>query len=363
MAPDSFTGTPLSAIRTSTMFRPFIALLAVLVLAMASPRDARALEDLYTGVVPVTGQGEAERAAALPDALLHVLRKLSGQRDIPPQAELDVALAGAADLLLAFGYREVPRPRADGTEQDELRLEARFAPPAVDRLVRDLGLRRWRVEREPVVLWPIVDDGRSRTLMPIEYQLELDRMMETAERRGLPVAWPGLSAELMAQVDVQLLWGGYTEQLVGEGSATEGVAIVAARREGPQWNVRWTYADASTSTSWRTRDTDLGLALEEGAHQLTDLVASVNAIEPAGQGDFQADMLITDLLGSSDYARCLAYLSDLSLVDAVDVLGVGPAGVRLRLDLNAEPGYLRETLLRDGVMVAGDVPGEYRLER
>ena len=36
--------------------------------------------------------------------------------------------------------------------------------------MRELGLRRWRVQRDPVVLWPVVDDRASRTLMPAAYQ-------------------------------------------------------------------------------------------------------------------------------------------------------------------------------------------------
>lgn len=339
--------------------RACLALCALLCLATAGP--AQAASDLYTGLTPVEGQGEAERREALPLALMHVLRKLSGQREIPPQPTLDDALANAGNMVLAFGYREVPRTQADGTQVRELLLEARFSPPDVDRLVRDLGLRRWRVEREPVVLWVVVDDGRGRSLMPTEYTAEFEGMEETAAQRGLPVAWPGLSEEFMELVDVQLLWGGYTDQLLGEGSASEGVAVIAARLEGPEWNVRWTYADASTSNNWRTRAPDLGVALTDGIDQLADLVASVNAIGPDGQGDYRADLLLTGLAGSGDYARSMAYLSGLSLVDAVDVLGVGPSGLRLRLDLNAAPNYLHEVLRRDGVLAVGERPDEFRL--
>jgi len=338
-----------------------MALLLFLVLAPGAP--AVGAQSLYTGVVPVSGQGEVERREALPEALRHVLRKLSGERRLPESEALDDALARAGELLLAFGYQDGTDVAPDGAETDTLELVARFTPAAVDRLVRDLGLRRWRTQRSPVVLWVVVDDGRQRALMPVEYEPELEGMHSVAEDRGLPTAWPGLSPELMAQVDVQLLWGGYTEQLLGADSDTEGVAIVAARREGPEWNVRWTYADVSTSTSWRTRDRDLAVALEDGVHQLTDLVASVNAIGPAGQGTQRADLLLTGLEDSADYARSLAYLEGLSLVDGLEVLAVGPAGVRLRLALNTEPAFLEDVLRRDRIMEADEASGAYRLVR
>ena len=179
----------------------------------ASPHLVQAQDDLYAGVVPVTGQGEAERRTALPEALRHVLQKLSGERRLPTSPALEAALARAPSYLLAFGYREQAQTLPDGTAATELQLVANFDPSAADAMVRDLGLRRWRVQRDPVVLWPVVDDRTSRTLMPPAYQVELDRMAEVAELRGLPVAWPGLPEELMGEVDVQRLWGGSMDQL------------------------------------------------------------------------------------------------------------------------------------------------------
>ncbi|MEE4172976.1 MAG: DUF2066 domain-containing protein [Xanthomonadales bacterium] len=311
-----------------------------------------AKDDLYTGIVPVTGQGEAERREALPEALRHVLLKLSGERELPASPALEAALARASRSLVAFGYREAVRTLPDGTESTELQLVANFLPSSADDLVRDLGLRRWRVQREPVVLWPVVDDRIGRTLMPPEYRYELDRMAEVAESRGLPVEWPGLPEELMAEVDVQLLWGGYTDQLVGPGSNSQGVAIIAARREGGLWDLRWTYGDATHSNSWRSRAPDLQTALDDGMNELVDLVASLNAIAPSGQGVFSTELLLVDLRGSADYARSLAYLESLGLVEGVEVLSIGPAGLRLKLDLNAEPSYLQGVFRQDGVLEA-----------
>ncbi len=327
----------------------------------AGPLLAEAQDDLYAGVVPVTGQGEAERRAALPEALRHVLLKLSGERELPPGPALDAALAQAPSYLVAFGYREPTRVLPDGTETTELQLVANFVPSAADAMVRELGLRRWRVQREPVVLWPVVDDRASRTLMPAAYEYELDRMAEVAEFRGLPVEWPGLPEELMAEVDVQLLWGGYTDQLVGPGGNSQGVAIIAARREGSQWNTRWTFGDGTATSSWRSDDPDLQVALNTGMNELVDRVASMNAIAPSEQGVFSTELLLTDLRGSDDYARGLAYLEGLSLVDGVQVLGIGPAGLRLQLALNAAPSSLEDVFRQDGVIEADPLNGTYRL--
>jgi hypothetical protein len=70
---------------------------------------------------------------------------------------------------------------------------------------------------------------------------------------------------------------------------------------------------------------------------------------------------LTDLRGGEDYARGLAYLEDLSIVDRVQVMGIGPAGLRLELFLNAEPTYLEELFRKDGVFEADPTTGSYRL--
>lgn len=339
---------------------PWLGVLLTCLLA-AGPLSVQAQDDLYDGVVPVTGQGEAERREALPDALRHVLRKLSGERKLPSSPALEATLARASSYLVAFGYREPVRVLSDGSETTELQLVASFVPSAADAMVRDLGLRRWRVQREPVVLWPVVDDRASRTLMPAAYQYEFDRLAEVAESRGLPVEWPGLPEELMAELDLQPLWAGETDRLVAAGNGGQGVAIIAAQRQGSQWNVRWTYRDPTSEFSWRSASSDLEAALVQGVHELVDRVAAMNAIAPSGQGEYATVLLLTDLRGSEDYARGLAYLEDLSIVDRVQVTGIGPAGLRLELALNAEPTYLEEVFRKDGVIEADPTTGTYRL--
>ena len=76
--------------------------------------------------------------AALLFALLplaHVLRKLSGLRDLESVPGIADALQRAPALLVTFYYRTIEHPMPDGAVRTELRLMARFAEPGVD----DLG--------------------------------------------------------------------------------------------------------------------------------------------------------------------------------------------------------------------------------
>jgi hypothetical protein len=351
--------------------------------------------DLYSGEVMVTAQGSEERAQAVPAALIEVLQKLSGRRELPIGPALDTALLSANRIMVSFYYRERERTAPDGSVSEELWLVARFLPAAVDRIIRELELPRWRQERAPVTIWVVVDDGLGRRLQPVEYGYAWEAMADIAALRGLPVTWPdrgdgiaggtgpetgqepaggatrdqppqtapgpGPGEEADRQLDLQLLWGGFTEHLVDPEAAPGGVVVIAARREGPEWNIRWNYSDGAASTGWRSRDRDLVLGLTQGVHRLADFVASRHSIAPDAQGEWRFDLQVSGIAGAGDYERCLAYLEGLSLVNRVDVEQAGAGAVSFRLELNAMPGYLAETIARDRVLEPGLSAHEYRL--
>ncbi len=86
-----------------------------------------------------------------------------------------------------------------------------------------------------VQIWVVIDDGLSRQLKPITFDYVWESMEDIAAMRGLPVSWPELDEEELQLVDMRLVWGGFTDYLVERGAPADGVAIIAARREGPQW--------------------------------------------------------------------------------------------------------------------------------
>jgi len=336
-------------------------LLIIILLYLTAP-DVLADLDLYTGEIPVASQGQSDRDAALPGALTQVLQKLSGQRELPASPVLEESLSNAGRIMRSYRYTRVDLTRADGSTTQELRLVARFIQPEVDRIVQQVGLPRWRQERPAVQLWVVVDDGFNRRLMPLEYAYAWESMEQTANLRGLPVGWPELDEEEMQLLDMRLVWGGFTDYLVERGAPADGVAIIAARRVGPQWTVRWNLANDSQGWSWQNMDVNLVLALQEGIHQVADQVAAANAIAVSDQGIWTIDLTIGGLNDANAYARCIDYLQNLSLVNAVDVLGADPGRVHFRLQLNASQEYLTEAFRQGTVLLATRAGSKYEYE-
>jgi hypothetical protein len=335
-------------------------LLLIIILLYLPVVDAVANADLYSGEVDVLSQGEHDRGEAIPEALIQVLKKLSGQRDIHFSPALDAALSNAGRLVHSFRYKNVDRTNPDGSASRELRLVVQFMRREVDMIVRQAGLPRWQQERPIVQIWVVIDDGRERKLQPFEYKYAWDSIEDVAAIRGLPINWPELDEEEAQLVDMRLIWGGFTDYLLERIAPGDGVAIIAARREGPRWSLRWSLADGKQTWIWSNGDQELMFALAEGIHQIADYVATGNTIAVSEQGSWFIDISIGELHSAEDYAACLGYLQNLSLVTAVEILGADPGRVHFRLQLNAKGNYLAGVFERGNVLFrSGESEYEY----
>jgi hypothetical protein len=298
--------------------------------------------DVYTGEVVVESKDAKERSKALPRALENVLQKISGLRSFEDQPLVEPTLGQAPSILVSFYYQNVEATLNDERSGQELRLVAKFSASAVDEMVRELGLPLWPVDREPIQIWVVVDDGLDRRILPVEFDYAWQSMAGVAARRGLPVNWPAPDVEGNFSIDAQLLWGGYTEDL-GLAPGT-GVMIMAARREGAEWGVRSNLAYGDQSWSWRVQDIDLQAALNAGLEQAVDQVAAAKTIAAADLGISMYDLTIKGLRNAGDYVHCLSYLQGLGVVTDVAVISAQPGRVTFRLQLSALPRYLEESL-------------------
>lgn len=333
-------------------------LLLIIITLHLAVFDAVAASNLYSGEVAVPSQSEPDRNEAVPDALIQVLQKLSGLREMPLSAALDEALSEAEKILLSFRYKNVERTGPDGVSTQELRLIAEFIPSEVDKVVQQAGLPRWQHERPAVQIWVVVDDGIDRKMKPLQFAYAWESMEEIAALRGLPVSWPELDEEERQLIDKRLVWGGFTDYLVERGAPSDGVAIIAVRREGPIWTLRWNVANEVQNWSWRNGDQELMFALAEGIHRMADQIAVTNSIAASEQGLSIVEITIGGLSSSNAYINCLDYLQGVSLVTAVEILGADPGRVHFRLQLNASAEFLAEALRRGSVLIPSNTGSE-----
>jgi hypothetical protein len=330
------------------------------ILLPTAPLQA-ATPELYVGEAAVSDQGQAERRKALPLALRHVLQKVTGLRTFDEYPEFDSAVSAAGSMVLSFHYRNQDVLLTDGSSFTETRLVARFAGNEVDNLARSLQLPLWRPERSPLEAWLVIDDGLDRRIFPLEFAYARDSIGNVAERRGLEVQWPEPDAEGQYAVDMQLLWGGYTEELAAR--EEQGVMILAARREGPTWSVRINLAYGGEDWAWRQQGIDLQAVLDESMEQAVDSIAAANTIAAEDLGSWTYELAVSGLVRPRDYEICLSYLQGLSTVRNVSVVSAGPADVIFRLQLTALPRYLEDALVNGAVLSPSETGGGFEFRR
>ncbi len=358
---------PLAMIRG----RLFVGLLLLL-----AAFSAHAAEDLYQGRTAVADQSSAEQDRGMQAALQQVLGKLSGLSQFEAYPGVAEALPSARRIVLAFYYENRPRMLPDGSKTEDLLLVANFAPRAVDQLRNDLQLPRWKPERQALTIWPIVDDGLERRIMPIELEYAWQGLADLAIDRGMPLRWPEPDENGEYAADVQLLWGGYTDTLAEEPpdpasavatttgtttSTTTETLVIAALHDGPEWNVRMNLEYEGIRWSERFRGIDLETVLQQGLNQAIDQVVATSSIAAADVGVWQVDITVTHLRNGDDYLRCLAYLQGLSVVEAVGVGRVTAGKAQFSLTLNAAPDYLQQFLVAGKTLAPSAVEGEYQL--
>ena len=327
---------------------------------------------LYKGSVPVADRSQAAREAAFPMALEQVLGKLSGLREVAAEPGVGEAIQGARGQVLSFHYDSLAAEAVAGSSSAtteagvdgvtaQTLLVAEFSKAGIDRLVRASGLPRWPSSREPLEIWLLIDDGLGREIMPVEYTFLAPVLDRVAETRGLPIHWPQPDAEGDYGVDVQLLWGGYTET-VEEDVEIRHSLVVAARREGPEWNVRFLLEYGTLQSSWRSRDINLETALAAALHQAVDEIATSQVIAPSDQGSWVHEISVVGVQSAEDYARCVAFLENLSVVDDLSVRSASPGQVSFYLTLNAAPEYLEQLIASSAPFKVDELTGEYQLQ-
>lgn len=344
--------------------------LLMLLLVLLPCGQALADENLYKGRAIVADQSAAEQEKGMRAALQQVLGKLTGLRQFDDYPGVSSALSSASKIVVAFYYENRPLLLPDGSKVEQLLLAANFSPKAVDQLRTELQLPRWNPDRQPLTVWPIVDDGLGRNIMPIELEYAWLGLADLANDRAMPLRWPKADENGEYTADVQLLWGGYTEDLNTDESnngarqntePTE-TLVIAALHDGPEWNVRMSLDYAGLRWSDRFRGVDLQTVLGQGLNLAIDQIVAASSIAATELGEWQVDITVIQLGNGDDYTRCLAYLQGLSVIENVVVKSASAGRVRLSLALNAAPEYLQQYLLSGKTLAPTGVEGEYQLQ-
>jgi hypothetical protein len=296
-----------------------LALLSLLLPAL-SLADAA----LYEGSVPLKGAAEADRAAAIGEALRVAAIRASGSRD------------AAANPVIAAAANDPARYVQQYSTTPDRMLRVGFDSAAVEQLLQRAGLPLWPAERPTTLVALFVQGvaGGSRAVLDSEHPPERGEAERAAQLRGVPIAWPAQALGPAQARDRAATTGTASGVLVGSGAGTQ---------------LDWTFAHAGQSAR-----------AQGGVATGIDLAADTLAARyaPASTRDLTVQSVrvagVTDLTA---YAGLLAYLQSLSLVREVRVDEVSGDTVSLLISLRGDIQLLRRVAGLDTHLVAGAQPG------
>ncbi len=321
-------------------------------LCLASPGTAETVSWLYEVEVPVSDQSRQAREEGARAALLVLLTRLSGLREIPEQEVVLEALEHPDRYYNGFRFFETEQVDDDGEVIESLLLRVQFDRGAALRLIKAAGLPIWRADRPRVVAWVVVDDMGGRRLVGANEPSELlETLSAHARQRGVPLVLPLLDLEDRMAVGPGTVWGRLRAVLEGA-SRRYGADVVLVGR-----------AERLIGGSWAT-DWDLWLGDERVLHQLTDYQLAAMGAHAA---DFVVDALADRLAVAStqarglslavsnigtpgDYGALLRYLNALEIVDGVSVDRLQGNRVDVSLTTRAEVDQLLAMFETDRVL-------------
>ncbi|MEM7431404.1 MAG: DUF2066 domain-containing protein [Pseudomonadota bacterium] len=332
---------------------PRAMLLAVWLIAGAVlPVAASAVEvpSLFTAQVPLNHRLRNPRDAAIRDALDEVLMRVSGAELVNDRDLVDALFPDPGSYMVQF------RPAEDD------QLWVRFDGDAIESVLRRSGQAVWGSDRPATVLWIAVDWGRGeRQIVGADDNLRgpgarrtadrnrqlRERILEAAERRGIPVFFPLLDAEDLENVSFSDIWGGFHEPIyaASERYDVNSVLIGRVSAASSQRN-RWTYSFAGDEQFWNGEP-------EAVINLISERLASEFAIE--GNAPVRrVDLRVGGIDSIAAYGEIQNVLSDAGVIERFSIDEVIGDTIRYSVDVHGGAERLRRALRYAG-LVEGDV--------
>jgi uncharacterized protein len=275
---------------------------------------------LYQATVPVADESVAKRNPAIKQALIQVLVKLTGDRNIRSSSSIASLIERPERFVQQFRYRHIDNTEEPVVQSTELLVQ--FDETALNEGLRNYGLTIWGQERPSVLVWLAHEDNQVRRLVSFENSPEYLNMLDQgAAARGLSLLFPLLDLEDSSQISVSDVWGGFKEPIANASNRYQADVILTAKviQVLPNlWESNWTAYINDQTMSWTSQGELAEIVLQEGIDEVADRIAA----QYANTGSTIAEvieLMVTDIDDVDEYARALSYLESVQSITSVQV--------------------------------------------
>lgn len=350
----SLVNTRRSGLTKRSLYAQLCAITALFLVSTWIPSvDAAEVPTLFTAEVPYDESNDDAREEAYETALIEILTRVSTS-----------VLSGDAEAV----RRLFPNPEAYVTQlrpgKDDT-LWVSFDGQAIEKVLRDDGQVVWGQDRPLTLVWLGVDWGRGRreiiaaddpddtesSARSIDRnQLLRERVLDIAEKRGLPLAFPLLDTTDLQRVSFSDIWGGFNSR-IADASKRYDVNSILIGRISPSSNQRnrWTYLFAGEEREWSgPPETVIG--------QIADLIAAEYSF--GGNAPLQSFALNISGIESIDaYGSVQHVLDGLALIENFKISEVEGDTVSYDIEVRGSASRLRRALRVAGLIESETVGG------
>ena len=170
-----------------------------------------------------------------------------------------------------------------------------------------------------------------------------ERLLNVAQRRGVPIALPLLDSEDLQKVSFSDVWGGFDEQLIEASRRYDANSVLIGRvRPGSSQRNRWTYHFGGEQRSWNG-EPEVVLA------QIADLLAQEFAIQ--GDSPIRAvELTVSGIVSVEHFASVQKLLNEVVVIEDYAINRVAGDSVVYRVNAHGGAARLARALRFGGLL-------------
>jgi uncharacterized protein len=300
---------------------------------------------LYQSTVPVGNESASARKPALKQALIKVLIKLTGDRNISKSSATSSLIERPDRFVQQFRYNQVVDQENPEVQSSELWVQ--FDENALNEALRSYGLNIWGKERPSVLVWLANEINQNRVLVSFEESPEYLSMLEhRASARGIALLFPLLDLEDTSKISVSDVWGSFKDPILEASTRYQSDVVLTGKliQTLPTlWESEWLAYINGEAINWTSQGELPEIVLEEGIDELVDRIAAQYASTGSTRSEI-LEMRVTNIIGLDEYARTLSYLESLQSVSKVHVKRVSKNEVVFELISHSGVSAMNQTI-------------------
>jgi uncharacterized protein len=275
---------------------------------------------LYQATASVSDESTPKRKRAIKQALIQVLVKLTGDRNISKSSGINTLIERPERFVQQFRYQQTTTQGERQVQSQQLWVQ--FDETALNDALRSYGLNIWGKERPSILVWLAHEVDAARSLVSFEESPEYLTILEQrASSRGVSLLFPLLDLEDTSRMSVSDVWGGFKEPVLNASHRYQSDVVLTCKLIQilpTLWESHWSAYIGSQEIHWTSQGELPEIVLEEGVDELVDRLATQYANTGSTRTEV-IELLISDINNLDEYARALSYLESLQSVTTVQV--------------------------------------------